>query len=167
MKKLVMKKYIVSTITALLLGTSSLFAIDAQNSTINPFEEIRKLQQQMDQIFNRFHQKFLNDAAFAKFDSSFAASPAIDMQDNGKNYTIKANIPGVDEKSINITQKDGMLTIKAKSMKEKEEKNDKFMKKERFVGEFVRVLTLPKDADADNLKTEYKNGVLKIVIPKK
>ena len=129
MKKLVMKKYIVSTITALLLGTSSLFAIDAQNSTINPFEEIRKLQQQMDQIFNRFHQKFLNDAAFAKFDDTFSNTPAIDLKDSGDKYIVKANIPGADKNSIKVTEKDGLLTIKAKTSREKGEKKVKMSQK--------------------------------------
>ncbi len=162
-----MKKTIISTLTALTLSTTALLAANAQTTPINPFEEIQKLQQEMDQIFNRFHQRFLNDAAFVKFNDTFANSPAIDLKDSKDKYVIKADIPGVDKKSIEVSEKDGLLTIKAKTSREKEEKKENFIKQERFVGEFLRAITLPKDADASKMKTDYKNGVLKIVIPKK
>ncbi len=162
-----MKKLVISGLAALALSTTALFATSGSQTSINPFEEIQKFQQQMDKIFNEFHQKFLNDKTFAKFNDTFANSPAVDLKEAGDKYIIKADIPGADKNSIEVTQKDGLLTIKAQTLKEKEQKNDNFIKQERFVGQFMRILSLPKDADASKLKTDYKNGVLKITIPKK
>jgi HSP20 family protein len=159
-----MKKVILPVMAASLLTLSTLQATQPQVN--NPFEEIQKLQQQMDQIFNRLHQKFLQDASLSNFDNTFIKTPAADIVDKGDRYIVKTDIPGVDEKSIKVTQKDGILKIEAQSIKEKKEKSDNYIHQERFVGAFVKVLTLPKDADASKMKTEYKNGVLTITIPK-
>ena len=160
-----MKKSILSLVTATLLSFSALHATEPQ--AVNPFEEIQKLQQQMDQIFNRLHQKFLEDATFSQFSNTFIKTPATDIVDKGDHYIVKADIPGADEKSIKVTQKDGILKIEAKSVKEKKEKGKNYIHQERFVGAFVKMLTLPEDADASKLKTDYKNGVLTITIPKR
>ncbi len=163
-----MKQLTTALATALLLTTSALVATEgAATSTLNPFEEIQKLQQQMDQIFNRLHQKFLEDATFSNFSDTFIKTPAADIVDRGDHYLIKADIPGVDEKSIKVTEKDGILKIEAESVKEEKEKGDNYVRQERFVGAFVKMMTLPEDADISKLKTEYKNGVLTITIPKR
>ena len=60
-----------------------------------------------------------------------------------------------------------MLSISAASTREKREKGENYLRQERYVGSYMRMLSLPKDADADHLKSEYKNGVLTITIPKK
>ena len=137
----------------------------------NPFEEMRQMQQEMDKIFAKFHQRMVQEDLFKSFPSTFPSSPAVDLKERGDSYLLKADIPGAKESEINITTKDGVLTIEAKSIKEKkEEKSDKeanFIKHERFEGVYIRSLTLPEDADADKLKSDYKDGVLEITIPKK
>ncbi len=163
-----MKKVISSfSMVALLLGSGLAANQATQQTPINPFEEIQKVQQQMDKIFNNLHKKFLNDTSFSGFDGSFIKSPATDIVDKKDHYLIKADIPGVKNKNINISQKDGILKIEAKTDKEEKEKRDDFIKQERFTSQFVKIITLPKDADASKMKTEYKNGVLEITIPKK
>ncbi len=161
-----MKKILFSLTTLLFLAGNGMADQTVKNEPVNTFTEIQKLQQQMDQLFNRLHQQFLNDTTFAGFQDSFSRTPATDIVDKGDHYLIKADIPGADEKSIKVTEKNGMLTIEAKSEKEKREKGENFIRQERFAGAFVKMMTLPKDADASKLKTEYKNGVLKITIPK-
>jgi len=163
-----MKKRIVSIMLPLVLGASTLMA--AGNTTapaFNPFEEMQKMQQEMDRIFNEFHQKFLQDAQFGHFMDTFTSRPAVDLKDEGDKYVMQADMPGVDEKSIKIEVKDGMLSISAASTREKREKGENYLRQERYVGSYMRMLSLPKDADADHLKSEYKNGVLTITIPKK
>jgi HSP20 family protein len=163
-----MKKIFFSSFLALLLGTSVLSADKTtQPQPLNPFEEIQKIQQEMDQIFNRLHQRFLNDTTFSGFHDSFTKNPAADIVDKKDHYLIKANIPGADDKSIKVTTKDNILKIEANTVKEEKEEKDNYIRQERFVGQFVKILTLPKDANADKLKTSYKNGVLTITIPKK
>ena len=79
-----MKKRIVSIMLPLVLGASTLMA--AGNTTapaFNPFEEMQKMQQEMDRIFNEFHQKFLQDAQFGHFMDTFTSRPAVDLKDAG------------------------------------------------------------------------------------
>lgn len=164
-----MKRKIFSSIAAVLLTTATLWATEAKTTPqpLNPFEEIQKLQQEMDAIFNRLHQRFLNDTSLSTLHGSFIKTPAADIIDKGDHYLIKADIPGAEAKSIKVTEKDGILKIEASTEKEETRKTDNYVSQERFVGSFVKMMTLPKDADATKLKTDYKNGVLEITIPKK
>ena len=145
-------------------------AISTPNS-YNPFEEMRQMQQEMDKIFEKFHQRMTQEDLFKSFPATFPSTPAVDFRDTGDKYLLKADIPGAKESEIHIKTKDGVLTIEAKSIKEKkEEKSGKeagFIRHERYEGVYIRSLTLPEDADADKLKSDYKNGVLEITIPKK
>jgi len=163
-----MKKLLLSIMTAAVIGNGALLAAQAaQPAADNPFSEIEQVQQEMDAIFQRLHQKLLNDPALSEFGDTFTKTPATDLMDKGDHYLIKADIPGVDEKSIKVTEKDGQLTIEAETVKEKKEKKKNYVHQERFVNKFVKILTLPKDADASKLKTSYKNGVLEVKIPKR
>ncbi len=163
-----MRKLLGAFLLTFALSVASLQATDKVDvQPYNPFKEIKKMQQDMDAIFDRFHKQMLGEELFDKFDSSFTSTPAVDLKDVGDAYQLQADIPGSDENQIKITTEKGMLKIEAKSMKAKEEKGKEFLKKERFVGSYMRMLSLPKDADTDKLKSNYKNGVLEIIIPKK
>jgi HSP20 family protein len=164
-----MKRKIVTLLTTALLASASLWATEVRTSqnTENPFTEIEKIQKEMDAVFNRLHQHFLSDTTFSGFQGTFIKTPAADIVDKGDHYLIKADIPGADAKSIKVTEKEGMLTIEAKTENEKKEKGENYVRQERFVGAFSKMMTLPKDADASKLKTDYKNGVLEITIPKR
>ena len=161
-----LKKVLISLGIFSCLATSSF----ATNSVVNDpiFRDFQKLQEDMNKIFDNFHSKFFNnmrlDDEFFK-NSSF--TPRSDLIDKGKYYEIKVDLPGVDQAQTKVEVKDHILSIDAKSEKAKEEKSDKLIKKERFVGVFHKSLTLPKDANGDKLTTQYKNGVLTIKIPKK
>lgn len=163
-----MKKYISTLLGALMLATVSISADNVTNNNgFNPFKEMLKMQQEMDALFQKFNKEMMQQSAFSNFSTTFPVSPAVDLKDMGDKYSLKANIPGSDQKNIKITAKDGMLKIEAKSSKAKEEKGKGYLKQERFSGEYMRILTLPKDADSANIKSDYKNGVLEITIPKK
>jgi len=163
-----MKRIVFSTLMAFTLTSTALMAKDpVQTQPVNPFEELQKIQQEMDAVFNRLHQQFLNDASLANFSNNFVKAPAADIIDKKDHYLIKADIPGADKNSIKVSEKDGILKIEAQTVKEEKEKKENFVKQERFVGQFVKMMTLPKDADASKLKTTYKNGVLEITIPKR
>ncbi len=163
-----MKKYISTLLAALMLTVVSAQAAEKNSlPEYNPFEEIKKMQQEMDTIFDRFQKKMLSEKFFSQFDSTFPATPAVDLKDMGDSYQLKADIPGSDKNEIKITTENGMLKIEAKSAKVKEEKEKDFLKRERFVGSYLRMVSLPKDADAKKLKSHYKDGVLEVSIPKK
>ncbi len=161
-----MMKRLLSTLAlGALLGAGTVYA---KEEPVNPFEEMQKIQQEMDKMFQSLQQRMMQDDAFKKFDMSLSSSkPAMDIEDLGKQYRVRLNIPGVDYKNIKITVKDRELIVKAKTEQEKKEEKGNFVKQERFVGSYERVIPLPKDADEDKLKSTYKDGVLEILIDKK
>ncbi len=147
-----------------LLGAGSLQA----EESLNPFEEMQKIQQEMDRMFQSLHQRMLKDDMFKKYDLALSSNkPAMDMEDLGKKYRVRLNIPGVDYKNIKISIKDRELIVKAKTEREKREERGNFVKQERFVGSYERMIPLPKDANGDKIKSTYKDGVLEILIDKK
>ncbi|WP_458700562.1 Hsp20/alpha crystallin family protein [Sulfurospirillum sp. 1307] len=133
----------------------------------NPFEDMIKMQKEMDKLFNSMSSNFATIPEFEKFFKDMSISPALDLKDLGDKYELNLNIPGSDENSINIDVKDNQLKVEAKTSKDNSKKSDNYIYKEIFSGSFSRVLTLPNDADASKLKSDYKDGVLKITIPKK
>ena len=92
--------------------------------------------------------------------------PVVDIYDNEDKFVINAELPGVDKKDIVIDVKDRLLTLKGERSSEKEVKEDKYHRRERAYGSFERVFTLPAEIDPDQIKADFKNGILKIDIPK-
>jgi len=172
-----MLKKIISTA---LLALVPIVSIQADsNITKDPFandpvfKEFQKLQEDMNKVFENFHKQFFSDMSVPQIptnimDSGFSISVRTDVVDKGDHYEIKADLPGVDQKAINVKVKNNILSIEAKTQRSKEDKKgDKIIKQERFVGSFYRAMSLPSDANADKMTTDYKNGVLTINIPKK
>lgn len=93
-------------------------------------------------------------------------NPVVDVYDNDDSIVIKAELPGVDKEGIEIDVKDRVLTLKGERSSESEVKDDNYYRRERFFGKFERAFTLPADVDPDKIKADYKDGVLKIDIPK-
>lgn len=163
-----MKQIAGTLISCLVLATSAAVATEKTPDTaFNPFEEIRKMQKEMDSIFERFHQKMMKDDMFDKFTFSFPSTPAMDLVDKGDSYILKADIPGAEKSKIDVTVEDRILKIEAETSKDKKEENKSYLKQERFSNSYMRIITLPEDANAKKLESEYKDGVLKITIPKK
>ena len=92
--------------------------------------------------------------------------PAVDIKEEDNRFLIKADVPGVDPKDIEITMEDGVLTIKGERTVEKDEKREDYRRLERSRGTFYRRFSLPDTADADKIEAVGKDGVLEIVIPK-
>lgn len=93
--------------------------------------------------------------------------PHFDVQENKDSYLFKADVPGVKEGDIDITLNGRQLQISGKRDVENEEKSDTYYTYERQFGTFTRTFTLPDTADVDHAKSELKDGVLTLVIPKK
>jgi HSP20 family protein len=93
--------------------------------------------------------------------------PAVDVQEDENSYLIKADVPGVEPKDIEIDIDKGVLTIKGHRESSKREEHDGYQRIERFSGEFSRRFSLPDSVDADNIEANSKHGVLEITIPKK
>jgi HSP20 family protein len=92
--------------------------------------------------------------------------PTVDVTEDDKEYLIKAEIPEVDKKDVKVTVQEGMLTIQGERKQEKEEKGKRFHRVERSYGSFVRSFMLPEDTTGENLKAEFKEGMLYVHVPK-
>jgi HSP20 family protein len=102
----------------------------------------------------------------AESESLWGWNPAVDVFDNDANIVIKAELPGVDKKDIVVDVKDRVLTLKGERSTDSEVKEDKYYHRERTFGKFERSFTLPANAKVEDIKADYKDGVLSIDIPK-
>lgn len=129
----------------------------------NPYEEMQRMQNEMQQVFgdsfSRFH---LNSPS-----GGYSKVPDLDLQEKSDSYIATLNVPGADESSLNVKLDGQVLHISMKTEHTEDTDNAGFKHRERFSGEFNRVLTLPKPVESDKMKTDYHNGVLTITIPKK
>ncbi len=93
-------------------------------------------------------------------------TPAVDIKEEDERFVLKADIPGVDPKDIEITMDDGVLTIKGERKHASEEEANGYKRVERSYGSFYRRFSLPDTADAERVTAKGKDGVLEVVIPK-
>ncbi len=137
-----------------------------------------KLHNEMDRLFSeawrsfgladsRFPSlaEFNNNALFNNLGSSFNAK--LDIAGNDKEYEVTIDLPGLTEKDINIELDGTILTIKGQKEEKSESEDKQYYRVERTVGAFERTLSLPDDADGDNISAKMKHGVLHITIPRK
>lgn len=108
------------------------------------------------------------DFFFKAFPAERELKMKIDVKEDDKSFTVKADIPGVKKEDINIDIDEDRVCVSAEVKREKEEKKDeKVVYRERSYGMVSRSFTLPVDVDAKGAKAEYKDGVLNLTLPKK
>ncbi|MCX6354364.1 MAG: Hsp20/alpha crystallin family protein [Candidatus Aureabacteria bacterium] len=93
-------------------------------------------------------------------------SPSADVRETDKEIIVSCDIPGMDKEKIEVTYKDGDLIIRGKRESVKEESGSGFLARERSFGSFERVIPIEEDVKADEIKADYKNGVLTVILPK-
>lgn len=91
----------------------------------------------------------------------------IDVKENGNNYTVSAEIPGVRKEDIHVTIEGGMVMVRADVKQEDAHQDDKQLRNERYYGSVSRGIQLPQDVDQAQAKAKYDNGVLTLTLPKK
>lgn len=94
-------------------------------------------------------------------------APALDVRDEGDTIVIEADLPGCEEKDVDVTLADGILTIKGEKKSERKEEKDNYYMNERSYGSFQRSIALPDTIDEEKVAAEFDKGVLKIVAPKR
>jgi HSP20 family protein len=95
-----------------------------------------------------------------------AMSPSIDVRENGKEIVIEAELPGLEEKDVDLSFRDGVITIKGEKKSEREEKKDDYHLTERSYGSFQRSFRLPDTVEVDKATAKFDKGVLKVTLPK-
>jgi HSP20 family protein len=130
----------------------------------NPFKEFEDLQNQMRSLFaltgNGGPGLLPGGDEFADW------SPAVDVSEDEKEYTITADLPNVEKSDIKVTQDNGMLTISGERRREQEEHKKTWHRIERSYGKYVRSFQLPEEIDQKKIAAAFNNGVLKIFLPK-
>src|SRR2546422_667329 len=128
----------------------------------DPFREFTTLQDRMNRLLR---DSFGSESQEALASTSFA--PAVDVYEDEHNVTLKIEVPGIDEKDIDVRIENNVLTVHGERKFEKEEKEENFRRVERQYGSFTRTFTLPTTVDAEKVSANYDKGILKIVLPKK
>ncbi|AEF82257.1 Hsp20/alpha crystallin family protein [Leadbettera azotonutricia] len=118
--------------------------------------------------FDRYMDSFFGDNFLSPADRIFSHLPAMDVRETEKSYVLEAELPGYDEKEIEVHLDNNTLTIESKREEEKkEEKNDNYMIRERRSSSFARSFKLPENADPEGISALFKNGVLTLEISKR
>ncbi len=127
-----------------------------------PFREYSTLQDRINRVFRESYSGSQDDALTT---SSFA--PAVDVYEDEHKVTLKIEVPGIEEKDIDVRVENQTLTVHGERKIEKEEKEENYRRVERQYGSFTRTFTLPQTVDTENVSANYDKGVLKIALPKK
>ena len=128
-----------------------------------PFREFNTLQERMNRLFQDSFGGPGREEALTT--SSFA--PAVDVYEDEHNITLKIEVPGIDEKDIDIRVENNLLTVHGERKFEKEEKEENYRRVERQYGSFTRSFNLPSTVDGENITADYDRGVLKVKLAKK
>jgi HSP20 family protein len=127
-----------------------------------PFREFSTLQDRINRVFRESYTGSHDDSLTT---SSFA--PAVDVYEDEHKVSLKIEVPGIEEKDIDVRVENNTLTVHGERKIEKEEKEENYRRVERQYGSFTRSFTLPQTVDNDNVSANYDKGVLKITLPKK
>jgi HSP20 family protein len=133
----------------------------------HPFLSLRR---EMDRLFDDFDHGFWPTSfrrPFFDVAPAWPANPAVDIAENDKAFEITAELPGLDEKDVEVKVANGAVTITGSKTEEKEEKNKNYHLQERRFGSFQRYFSVPDGVDADKIEASFRKGVLTVTMPKK
>lgn len=126
----------------------------------DPFREVVTMQNRLNSLF-----RDMNDGDSPLTTAAFV--PAVDIYEDDKKVMLKLEVPGIDEKDLDVSVENNTLTVKGERKFEAEEKEENFHRIERRYGTFFRAFTLPSTVQTENVKASYNAGVLKLELPKK
>jgi len=126
-----------------------------------PFGELSSLRREMDRLW----ENFFGERPLPRiWEREWA--PSLDVSETKDNFVVKAEVPGIDAKDIDISLTGDVLTIKGEKRQEKEEKEEDYHLVESSYGSFSRSVRLPAEVESNKIKASYKNGILNITLPK-
>ncbi len=140
-----------------------------------PWQPFEGLRQEIDRLFDDFGLGFrwpFRRSLFAaeplfRRPLRWPTAPAVDIAEGEKAYEITAELPGMDEKNIEVKVAEGCLTITGQKQEEKEEKKKDYYLQERHFGSFQRSFEVPDSVDPNKIEASFKKGVLTVTLPKK
>ena len=126
------------------------------------YREMEEMNDRLNKVFGGFPKPFELKEPLTGVDFT----PAVDIQETENQYLVKAELPEIKKEDVKVTVENGVLTIQGERKMEKEEKGKKFHRIERSYGTFLRTFTVPLDADETKVAADFREGLLKIHIPK-
>lgn len=128
----------------------------------SPFRELQSIQNEM----NRLYESFFTNGRREIGVSTFEWEPVCNIKENDESYTLEAELPGLKKEDIKVSLKDGVLTVSGERKEEKEKKDKHSHIVERQYGSFCRSFILPVKVSEDKIDASFKDGILKVLLPK-
>jgi HSP20 family protein len=125
------------------------------------FGNFSALQEQVNRLFENIHQGHADEASIATW------APAVDIYETENELVIKADLPDVSDKDLDVRIENNMLTIRGERKFEQKVKEENYLRIERSYGSFSRSFALPHTVNTEAIKAEYKNGALNVELPKR
>ena len=127
----------------------------------DPFRNLSTLQEQVNRLFETSYRGRNDNSALTTW------APAVDIYETENELVLKADLPEVNERDLDIQIENNMLTIRGERKFDHEVKEDNYLRIERTYGAFSRSFSLPNTVNTEAIKAEYKNGVLRVELPKR
>lgn len=129
----------------------------------DPFRELRSLNEEMNRLFSLSMPRTFEDEGFVRG----AWNPSVDIFENKDQIVLEAELPGMKREDFELTIENNVITLRGERKFEKKEETDNYHRVERSYGAFSRSFTLPQTVSAENAVADFKNGVLRVTLPKR
>jgi HSP20 family protein len=132
-----------------------------------PFRDLMTVQDRMNRIFDDAFRGAARPGSEEDWALGGSWAPAVDIFENEGNLVLKAELPGIDPKDVDVRVENNVLTLRGERKFETEVKREQYHRVERAYGTFSRSFTLPNVVDTDKIKAEFKDGVLRVTLPQR
>jgi HSP20 family protein len=129
----------------------------------DPFRDLRTLQEEVNRLFTGSMPHGFDDQGIARG----AWSPNVDIYENKEQIVLEAELPGMKREDFDLSIENSVITLRGQRQFEKKDESDNYHRVERAYGTFTRSFTLPNTVSAEGANAEYKNGVLRVTLPKR
>src|SRR6266567_755511 len=129
----------------------------------DPFRDLRTLQEEVNRLFTGNIARPFDDEGIARG----SWSPNVDIYENKDQIVLEAELPGMKREDFELSVENNVITLRGERQFEKKEDSDNYHRVERSYGSFTRSFTLPQTVSAEGATAEYKNGVLRVTLPKR
>jgi len=129
----------------------------------DPFRDLRTLQEEVNRLFTGSMPRGFDDEGIARG----AWSPSVDIYENKEQIVLEAELPGMKRDDFDLSVENNIITLRGQRQFEKQDESDNYHRVERSYGSFTRSFTLPNTVSAEGANAEYKNGVLRVTLPKR
>ena len=129
----------------------------------DPFRDLRNLQEEVNRLFTGNVGRSFDDEGIARG----SWSPSVDIYENKDQIVLEAELPGMKREEFELSIENNVLTLRGERQFEKKQETDNYHRVERAYGSFTRSFTLPNNVSAEGASADYRNGVLRVTLPKR